>query len=107
MSPTTLPLPVSDELLQHASRMRQSIENLLGKHIPTRMRLLLYYQHLEELVKHAAMVAIDLTVDIAFLVPDDPRVAGPQALPNLVMLDPEALAPRVWDMIGMRSRGLN
>lgn len=99
-----LPLPniATPDLLGHAARMRHTIDTLLGQHVSPRARMLIYYQDMQALCEHGAMVAVDLTVDLAYLLPTDPR-----NIPGLVTLDADALAARTRDMIAMRSRMLN
>ncbi|MCB9135125.1 MAG: hypothetical protein H6636_06850 [Anaerolineales bacterium] len=97
-----LPLLFDLTLLEQASKMRQTIDALLGQHLTPRERLIAHYRDLEALAAHGAILAVDLTVDIAYILEDDPR-----NVPGLVTLDPETLAARTRDMIAMRSRRLN
>lgn len=98
-----LPHPATPDLLDHAARMRHTIDALLGQDFTPRTRMITYYQDMLALCEHGAMVAVDLTVDLAYLLPTDPRVTTP----GLVTLDPIALRARTRDMIQMRSRTLN
>ena len=102
LSHPPLPLLVDPTLLEQATKMRQTIDALLGQHLTPRERLLAHYHDLEDIAAHGALLAVDLTIDIAFILEDDPR-----NVPGLVTLDPDALAARTRDMIAMRSRQLN
>ena len=96
-----IPLSLDPSLLEQARKMRQTIDALLGRHLSPRTCMIAHYNDLQNLAARGTLIAIDLTVDIAYLTPEDPR------LPGLVTLDPEALAARTRDMIAMRSRHLN
>lgn len=97
-----LPLYGDRSLIEQAQKMRQTMDALLGQHLSPRNRLLVYYRDLEDIANHGGLIAIDLVIDIAYIVPEDPR-----NVPGLVTLDAEALRARTRDMIAMRSRSLN
>lgn len=97
-----LPLLFDPTLLEQARKMRQTIDALLGQHLSPRTCMITHYHDLQALTARGHLIAVDLTVDIAYLIPEDPRNT-----PGLVTLDPDALAARTRDMIAMRSSKLN
>lgn len=99
-----LPLPTPPALLFHADLMRDKLTRMFYSKLPgKRDQLRAYHANMLDLAQAGAILAVDLTVDIAYLTEDDPLLATP----GLVLLDPEALAARIHDMLHMRARKLN
>lgn len=100
MNLPTLPLPANPELLAYAHAMREVTDDLLGPTLTPRQRMLLHYRDMLDMASYGALIAIDLTVDLAFVVPSHPAAQG-------ITLDDDALRARIRDMIAMRSAKLN
>lgn len=96
-----IPIIIDPTLLEQARKVRQSIDALLGQHLSPRTCMIIHYHDLQALTARGHLIAVDLTIDLAYLTPEDPR------LPGLVTLDSDALAARTRDMIAMRSSRLN
>jgi len=104
--PSALPLHIPHGLLHHAAAMRAAVYELLGDSLPPLARLRIYHLDMLALVEYGAMLAIDLTIDIAYILPGHAVLHDPAAPPPIT-LDPETLRARIADLLAMHARKLN
>ncbi len=101
-TPLTFTLPADPWLLHHAALMQQLVTAQFFPEYNGLTKLRIYHDYMQELVDRGHLVAVDLTVDIAYLTPDDPAV-----WPGLVVMEITELRQRIHDILSIRGRILN
>jgi hypothetical protein len=98
----SLPLTADPWLIHHAVLMQKIITAQFFPDHQGLAKVRLYHEHMADLVEKGHLYAVDLTIDIAYLTPDDPAV-----WPGLVVMTPDELRTRIHDLLSIRGRILN